>query len=200
MKKIKSYLITDPSYYNSFEEFCFYLETIYRTYHVDYACFRDKNSNKNLEKFALEFLKISQKHNVCKTLINTHIDLALKFDFWGIHLNSTQFDMISYVNEHNLATIVSTHSIKEALKAEKKGAYAITFSPIFKTSNKPKPKGVDALKQLRDVLSIKCFALGGIISQKEINECKKINIYGFASIRYFYGTIRDTKLTKDKID
>ncbi len=197
MKKIKSYLITDPLYYNSFEEFCLYLESIYQTYHVDYACFRDKSNNKNLEKFALEFLKISQKYNIGKTLINTHIDLALKLGFWGVHLNSTQFDMISYTNEHNLATIVSTHSIKEALKAEKKGAYAITFSPIFKTSNKPNPKGVDALKQLCDIINIKCFALGGIISQKEINECKKINIYGFASIRYFYDTIRDSKLAKE---
>jgi len=30
------------------------------------------------------------------------------------------------------------------------------------------------------------FALGGIISKKEVNALEESGVYGFASIRYFY--------------
>ncbi len=194
---MKSYLITDPFYYNSsFANFSLYLHDIYKRYHVDYVCFRDKENSKDLERFAKEFLKISQHHNIKKTLINTHIDLAIKLGFWGVHLNSRQLYMIPYAKKSNLFVIISTHSIEEALKAEQKGADAITFSPIFKTPNKPNPKGIKALKELSQVLNINCFALGGVVSQKEIDKCKKANIYGFASIRYFCDTIKDKKINK----
>ncbi len=184
-KKIKSYLITDPKYYNSIEEFDFYLSSIYNRYYVDYTCFRDKTYNKKLEKFASRFLEISKKYNIKKTFLNTHIDLAFKLGFFGVHLNSKQFDMISYAKDMNLSVIISTHSIKEAIEAQKLGADAITFSPIFETPNKPKPKGVESLKEVCNLLKIKCFALGGIVSQKEIDLCQRSGAYGFASIRYF---------------
>ena len=177
---MKRYLITDPSSYSSS-----YLNNIYKRYLVDYVCFRDKENTKDLEKLAYEFLEISKNHNIKKTLINTHVDLAIKLGFWGVHLNSKQAYMISHAKKSNLFVIISTHSIEEALKAEQKGADAITFSPIFKTPDKSKPKGIKALKELSSILNIKCFALGGVVSQKEIDECKKANIYGFASIRYF---------------
>ncbi len=65
------------------------------------------------------------------------------------------------------------------------GVDAVTFSPIFQTPNKGEPKGVEVLKELVQAKKAKIFALGGIITKKQIQECQDAGVYGFASIRYF---------------
>ncbi len=179
---IKSYLITDPLYYQpTSKSFASYLSKVYQHHRVDYACFRDKK-NINIQELAKIFLNISNKQ---KTLINGNVDLAVKLGFFGVHLTSKQFDKISSAKAQNLFVIISTHSKKEALYAEKLGADAVTFSPIFKTPNKANPKGVQELKEVVPTLKIKTFALGGILNDEQIQQCEKANVYGFASIRYF---------------
>ncbi len=179
---IKSYLITDPLYYQSTpESFALYLSKAYQYHKVDYACFRDKK-NTNIQELAKTFLNISSKK---KTLINGNVDLAVKLGFFGVHLTSKQFDKISLAKAQNLFVIISTHSKKEALYAQELGADAITFSPIFKTPNKADPKGIQELKKVVKALKIKTFALGGILNNEQIQQCEKANVYGFASIRYF---------------
>ncbi len=181
---IKNYLITDPSYYNSLHEFSEYLENIYLHHHIDYACFRDKQ-NLDITPYAKLFLKLSQKYNIEKTLLNGDFLLAYKLGFWGVHLRGDQFFKIELAKEKNLKIIISTHSQKEVEQAQNSNLYAITFSPIFSTPNKGRPKGVSTLKDIVKNYNIKCFALGGIISETEVSLCKKSGVYGFASIRYF---------------
>ena len=181
---MKNYLITDPSYYDTKEQFRRYLSTIYKNKKVDYACFRDKE-NQNFIEYAEDFLKISKQFGVEKTLLNTHLKLAKRLGFFGVHLTSTQFNKLSIAKEKNLFTVVSTHSLAD-IKEVKKLADAITFSPIFKTPNKGRVKGVDELKKAVDLAyPTKCFALGGIVTKKHIKECENMGAYGFASIRYF---------------
>jgi len=81
--------------------------------------------------------------------------------------------------------IASTHTLEEVLEAEKRGADAITFSPIFRTPNKGEPLGLEKLKEINDKIHIKCFALGGIINMEQVDACEKVGVYGFASIRFF---------------
>ncbi len=182
---MKKYLITDPKYYdNSKEKFKNYLKTIYLNHKIDYACFRDKE-NKNIEELADIFLKISQEFKIKKILINSDISLAKSAGFFGVHLSSKQFDEISCAKNKNLFVIISTHSKEEVLKAEILGADAVTFSPIFATPNKGKPKGERELANLVSLQDIKIFALGGIINEIEVKKCKSSGVYGFASIRYF---------------
>jgi len=179
-----SYCITDPSYYSdSTEKFSLYIEEIFQSHKVDMISFRDKRGI-NLEPFIKIFLDICKKYNT-PALINSHIDLALKYNFFGVHLTSSQFNKISYAHNKKLFVIVSTHSLEEAKLAQKYGASLITFSPIFHSPNKGKPKGLEALKEVVDNLDIGCIALGGIMSQKEIDSCQKAGSYGFASIRFF---------------
>ena len=181
---MKTYLITDPSYYNTKEQFRIYLTSIYKNITIDYSCFRDKK-NHNFIEYAKDFLEISKEFGVNKTILNTHIELAKKLGFFGVHLTSTQFDKLSLAKEKNLFTVVSTHSFED-IKQVKDEADAITFSPIFATPNKGNPKGVKELKKAVDLAyPKKCFALGGIISQNHIKECEDSGAYGFASIRYF---------------
>ncbi len=179
-----SYCITDPSYYgNSTKKFSMYLERIFQNYKIDLISFRDKRDI-NLEPFVKIFLDICHKYNT-PAIINSHIDLALKYNFFGVHLTSSQFDKISYSNNKKLFVIVSTHSLEEAKLAQKYGASLVTFSPIFYSPNKGEAKGIDNLSHVINNIDIGCIALGGIMTQKEIDSCKEVGSYGFASIRYF---------------
>lgn len=178
------YLITDPLYYsnkiNSFEK---KLTEVLKTKRVDMACFRDKSSS-NYEELALCFIKICQKFNIKKILLNENIELAKKLKC-GIHLTSNQFEKIEEAKEAKLFTIISCHNEKEIEKAIKNGADAITYSPIFHTPNKGEPKGIEKLKEIKSSFDINIIALGGIINEEQIDEIKKSNIFAFASIRYF---------------
>jgi len=181
---MKSYLITDPSFYNSLKEFKKYLTSIYTNHKVDFSCYRDKVSFS--KEFAKIFLDISKSFGIKNILLNSYIDTAKELGFDGVHLTSTQYHDIEYAKKLQLFTIVSSHDFKDIENIKKLGADAVTFSPIFYTPHKGVPKGVGMLKQAVLLAKpMKCFALGGIVSQKEITECEKAGAYGFASIRYF---------------
>jgi thiamine-phosphate pyrophosphorylase len=181
---MKSYLITDPSFYDSLSSFKNYLENIYQNFHINFACYRDKKSF-SLE-YAKEFLLISKKYRIENILINSHIEVAKELRFNGVHLTSNQFDRIEEAKKAGLFIMISTHDKKEIEKAKLLKADAITFSPIFSTPNKGKPKGVEELKKAVELSSpLKCFALGGIVSDEQKEMCKIAGAYGFASIRYF---------------
>ena len=180
---MKSYFITDPKYYNNLNSLQYLLHKVYKTHNPNFACFRDKIS-KNYKSQAKLFSEITKSYGI-KALINSNIHLAKLYNFYGVHLTSQDFDKIQEAKKSKLFTIISTHSLKEALKAQKLGVDAITFSPIFHTPNKGKPKGIDELKRVLEKIEVKCFALGGIIDENHIKECKATNCYGFASIRYF---------------
>ena len=180
---MKSYLITDPKYYDDLNSFQAFLHKVYKNHNPDFSCFRDKIT-KDLSPQTEIFSKITKQYNI-KSLINSNISLAKKYNLFGVHLTSKDFHKIKEAKKLNLFTIISTHTPQEALMAQNLGADAITFSPIFSTPNKGKPKGVKELKKIVDKLEIKCFALGGIIDKNQIEICKTSNCYGFASIRYF---------------
>jgi len=146
--------------------------------------YRDKETS-NYQKNAEKFLIKARKFNFSKILLHSDYLLASKLKAQGIHLKSTQFDDIVKAKALKLFVVISTHSIDEALEAERLGADMITFSPIFSTPNKGEPKGLEALNYLVSLLSIPVIALGGILTQKEIDMCKEAGAKGFASIRYF---------------
>jgi thiamine-phosphate pyrophosphorylase len=182
---MKSYLITDPKYYKpDIDSFSKYLENIYKNKQVDFACFRDKK-NKNAASLASVFVKISKKYGIDKILINGDIELSLRLKVFGVHLRSSQLDLIEKAKKSSLFVIASTHSLDEAILSENAGADAITFSPIFWVEDKGKPVGLEKLKEIIDKIHIDCFALGGILTKEQIFACKEVGAYGFASIRYF---------------
>jgi len=156
---MKSYLITDPSFYTSNPKiFSKKLLHIIEKSTPDFICIRDKNTY-DYENIALE---IKKKINHKKIFLHTDYKLAHKLNFYGIHLPSTRFDCIRKAKELGLYVAVSIHSLEEATHVEELGADFITFSPIFDTPNKGKPKGLEKLKEINGKINIDCFALGGI--------------------------------------
>ena len=166
-----SYLITDPNYYQNFKST---LTNSIEKYNPDFICFRDKTSTKNA-KLAIEIAKYYK----IPILVNQYIEL-LNLGFDGIHLTSNQLYLIDNFKEY--ITFASTHNINEVNMA--KNSNFITFSPIFASKGRD-GLGIDKLNEIVEIAKPKVFALGGIISDIEVEEIKKSKAYGFASIRYF---------------
>lgn len=183
---MKRYLITSPQHYgDSKEMFLDRLGSSILKHSPDFILYRDK-SNPNYKELAKEFISFANQYKEIKKIIHQDIDLAQKLGADGVHLNSLQIDEIPLAKSKNLEVIVSTHSLDEVLKAQKLGADAITYSPIFHSPNKGEPKGVENLKDIVKSCDIKVFALGGIVDAKQIEMLQDSGVYGFASIRYFF--------------
>ncbi len=182
---IKRYLITDPaSYTSNSTEVIQKLLHVKAKYQPDYICLRDKTTSDytSLSKaVANAFLQDA------KTKLYLHTDFKLAYELRcdGVHLPSNSLHVIENAKALGLEVIVSTHTLEEIIEAEKRGADAITFSPIFPTPNKGKPLGLEKLKEINDKIHIKCFALGGIINAEQVKACEEVGVYGFASIRFF---------------
>jgi len=177
---IKSYFITDPSICgtspSSLKES---LAAIIKTHAPDYICLRDKNS-KSYAELAEAFLSTQGRH---KALLHGNVDLAISLGAYGVHLTSLQYSEIQKAKSAGLYVIASTHSYEEALEA--KGADAITYSPVFASPNKGRPKGLGDLKEIVGKIKTNIFALGGITTTEQIKQVETTGVYGFASIRYF---------------
>ncbi|MBN1839997.1 MAG: thiamine phosphate synthase [Campylobacterales bacterium] len=182
---IKSYLITDPLFYTSDPKTVLKkLLHVKMKYCPDYICLRDKQSL-NYPLLAQSIVDSSLKDTKTKLFLHTDFKLAFELGCDGVHLPSHALGMVEKAKDLGLDVIVSTHTLVEIIEAEKRGADAITFSPIFATPNKGKPLGLEKLKEINDKIRLKCFALGGIINEEHVKACESVGVYGFASIRFF---------------
>ena len=180
------YLITSREFYTDTPAiFRNILHEQFREHMPEYALYRDK-SNPNYNIQAAHFVEVCSQFEDIKSFIHRDADLAKELNAGGVHLTSTQFDKIEYAKSLGLEVVVSTHTHDEVLQAQGLGADAITYSPIFSSPGKGEPKGVEDLKELLNKCSVKVFALGGIVDEKQVSEIEKTQAYGFASIRYFY--------------
>ena len=183
---MNKYLITSREFYTDTPAvFRNILHEQFVKHMPDYALYRDK-TNSNYAIQAAHFVEVCAQFQAIKSFIHRDADIAKELNAVGVHLTSTQFDKISYAKSLGLEVIISTHTHDEVLEAQKLGADAVTYSPIFNSPGKGEPKGIDDLKELLDKCSIKVFALGGIVQEEQVKIVEKTAVYGFASIRYFY--------------
>ena len=183
---MKKYLITSREFYTDTPAvFKKIVHEQFVKHTPDFALYRDKH-NPHYELLGEHFVEVCSLFENIKSFIHSDVDLAKKLNADGVHLTSTQFEEIEYALTLNLEVIISTHTQKEVLEAQKKGANYVTYSPIFSTPNKGEPKGADDLEQLLKKIDIKVFALGGIVKKSHVDLVQKSAAYGFASIRYFY--------------
>ena len=176
-----AYAITDPSTLN-FNN----LETDIEHFSkkADMIVYRDK-ATLNYASNAKLFIDETKKYIFSKVLLHTDHRLAYKLGADGVHLTSTQFDEIKSAKDLGLLVVISTHTLKEACDASRKGADMITLSPIFKSPNKREAKGLDFLLKVVNFIDTPIIALGGILRQEQIDDCRECGAKGFASIRYF---------------
>ncbi len=127
---------------------------------------REKNfSKKKIFEEALSLRKLTLKYKSA-LIINDYVDIALAVNADGIHLGQDDMpikEARKIAGRHKIIGI-STHSVKQALDAQRAGADYIGFGPVFHTDTKDtgKPKGINAVKKIRKQIKIPVVAIGGI--------------------------------------
>ena len=102
--------------------------------------------------------------------INDRLDIALSVGADGIHVGRSGIPIreIRRIAGDGLMIGCSTHSVTEAIEAERDGADFITFGPLFPTPAKLKfgePVGLDSLRQAKKEVGVTIFGIGGIKSE-----------------------------------
>ena len=100
-------------------------------------------------------------------IINTDADAALEVDADGVHLpaSGVPISEMRAILAENRWIGRSTHSVKEAMKAEEDGADYCLLGPIYETPSKKqfgKPLGLEALRETAKKVRIPVLAIGGI--------------------------------------
>ena len=183
---MKKYLITSRAFYTDTPAvYRAILHEQVREYMPDFVLYRDK-TNPNYFHQAEHTVEVCSQFEGVKSFLHQDYKLAAKLQADGVHLTSGQFEFIEKAKELDLEVVVSTHTIEELKEVERLGADYATFSPVFATPAKGKPKGVAELKEAVSSLKrLKVFALGGIVTYSHVEQLKDAKVYGFASIRYF---------------
>lgn len=99
-------------------------------------------------------------------IVNDYPDLCLAVDADGVHLgqDDAPIDLARKILGPGRLVGRSTHSLEQALDAQREGADYIGVGPIFPTPTKPQAKavGLELVSRVKDALKIPFVAIGGI--------------------------------------
>jgi len=163
---LKLYLITDRTLFSSQCSFYFALETALQA-GVKYIQLREKRlPTRMILDTAYWVMELTREYGA-KLLINDRVDIALAAGADGVHLGrqSLPANAVRKITGDNFLIGASTHSLHEAVEAEKDGADFITLGPIYNTPSKLKygdPIGVDVIRGVKTHVSVPVLAIGGI--------------------------------------
>lgn len=159
------YLIGDRKIFPSEDLF---IEAVDRALRAGVRAFQLREKDLSIREFyrlGVKFREVT-KRNDALLFINDRIDVALAVEADGVHLPQSGLPakVVRKTWKNRFLIGVSTHSIEEAKDAEDYVDF-ITFSPIFYTPSKAaygEPQGVEKLKEIKEKVKCKVFALGGI--------------------------------------
>jgi thiamine-phosphate pyrophosphorylase len=117
-----------------------------------------------------------------RILVNDRLDMALAAGVDGVHLPA---DGLPPDRVRPLVKLlgVSTHTVDEAIEAEKARADFIVFGPIFETPGKS-AVGLEPLRRVVSSVRIPVLAIGGI-SMTNARDVLATGAAGIAGIRLF---------------
>jgi thiamine-phosphate pyrophosphorylase len=127
---------------------------------------REKHwSKKDLYDLAVEFRKLAHNYDAL-LIINDHVDVALAAGADGVHLGQEDLPVEAARKiAPELIIGASSHSLKEALIAEKEGADYVNIGPIFPTRTKADAGrflGPEAIIEIGPQLTVPFTTMGGI--------------------------------------
>jgi thiamine-phosphate diphosphorylase len=140
-------------------------------------------------QLAREARALADGHD-CKLIVNDRADIALACGADGVHLG--QDDLPLGAARKLMADKVigiSTHTLEQALEAERSGADYIGFGPIFATSTKDTgyaTRGTEMLGALRAAIRIPIVAIGGI-TEENVGQVWRAGADSAAIIREILG-------------
>ena len=136
---------------------------------IDIVQLRGKNRGLDeLSVLAEQLLQLTMSAKI-PLIANDHAEIARRVEVQGVHVGQDD-DSIKRVRSQIKRPIVvgkSTHSIEQAVAAEREGADYIGFGPIFSTPTKPdySPVGLANIREVHERVSIPIFCIGGIKSE-----------------------------------
>jgi thiamine-phosphate pyrophosphorylase len=133
---------------------------------IDILQLRAKQRSKaEIVRFAEAMLPITRGAGV-PLILNDYPDLLRDVDADGCHVGQEDLgvDAVRDLVQRSCIIGKSTHSLAEALAAEKEGADYIGFGPLFSTATKPdaKPIGLSDIRAVHQQVRVPIFCIGGI--------------------------------------
>jgi len=133
---------------------------------VRWVQYREKErSRREIYEGAVKLRRITKDYNAL-FIVNDFVDIAICVNADGVHLGQDDLPLKEarrMIGKDRIIGI-STHSLEQAIEAEKNGADYIGFGPVFHTLTKDvgKPKGIDILREVKNHTKIPIVAIGGI--------------------------------------
>ncbi len=132
--------------------------------------------------------------NMCEAtaalfIMDNRVDLALAADADGVHVGHTDLPVavVRDLMGHRKIVGVSTHSMPEAIQAQRDGADYVSCGPLWATPTKPeyKPVGLPLVGLYRAALKVPFVAIGGI-DEKNIDQVLNAGASCVAVVRALY--------------
>ncbi|MGH7983136.1 MAG: thiamine phosphate synthase [Candidatus Udaeobacter sp.] len=99
-------------------------------------------------------------------IVNDHAEIASRVPVEGAHVGQDDDSIEVARRKAGRAVLIgkSTHSLEQALAAQREGAAYIGFGPIFATPTKPDyaPIGLADIRRVHAEISLPVFCIGGI--------------------------------------
>jgi thiamine-phosphate pyrophosphorylase len=176
---------------------------------VDVLQLRAKGySEAEVETWGQEIVGLSESVGV-PLLINDHPQLVPSIGAQGVHVGQDDFSVEdarwragrSLAGEAPAPLVgKSTHSLEQALEAERMGADYIGFGPLFSTPTKPgRPAiGLDQIRAVHSQVRIPIFCIGGIKRENlpqvlEAGARRVVIVSGILRARDIVGYCRDVR-------
>jgi len=125
---------------------------------------REKQLDKNkVKEEAIKLLKICRENNVL-FILNDYVDIALEIGADGVHLGQSDMSIkgTREICGDKLIIGLSTHSVEQAINADKEDVDYITIGPIFKTRSKDYILGTEIINQIINKINKPLIAIGGV--------------------------------------
>src|SRR5256714_2782683 len=134
---------------------------------IDIVQLRGKNRSLD-ELSALAEKLLTMSANI-PLIANDHAEIARRVEVQGVHVgqDDATIEKVRAQIKRPIVVGKSTHSIEQAVAAEREGADYIGFGPIFSTPTKPDytPVGLEQIREVHKRVSIPIFCIGGVKSQ-----------------------------------
>lgn len=123
-------------------------------------------SRSQIQTWAQEIMALKKQCDFT-FIVNDHVDVALEVGADGVHVGANDTPVAAIRKRAGPKFLIgySSHSLEEAVAAEKAGTNYVAFGAIFPSKTKGPGHSVQGLEKLRDVvaaLKVPVVAIGGI--------------------------------------
>jgi thiamine-phosphate pyrophosphorylase len=157
---------------------------------IDMVQLRGKNySIDELSLLAEKLLRFTAAAEI-SLIANDHAQIAQRVDVQGVHVGQDDESIGAIRAQVQRPIIVgkSTHSVEQAMAAEREGADYIGLGPIFATPTKPDYPAIgrSQIREVRKRVSLPIFCIGGI----KLENLKQVVAAGAKSVVIVSGLLQ----------